>query len=403
MRITVRKATYAVAELLQLVETSPERVEPFCRVFGTCGGCQTQHLSYDAQLRWKRDLVREALERIGDLTNVSIAETIGSPAARSYRNKVALVVDRHLRDTAVGFYRARSHEVVPIDECPIVAPQLSEYIGRLAAPADAALTALLAEARHVIARSASRGDAVVSVTTETASAGLERNAQGVVDALPGAVGLVNTYDLASANAIAGRRARVLAGSETIEEEIGGIRYRVSPSSFFQINVAIVGRIFACIERDLADARRVVDLYCGMGTFSLLFARLGARVSGVEESRRAIDEARSNALLNDLESRASFTARRADEWVRSLAGRSALATCDLVFLDPPRKGSDEVTLQAVAGARVSRIGYLSCDPATLARDLRALVANGYALRGVQPFDMFPQTGHVETLVVLERER
>ena len=162
---------------------------------------------------------------------------------------------------------------------------------------------------------------------------------------------------------------------------------------------MVERIFESLQPEVRTAMRVVDLYCGAGTFALFFAKRGCEVLGIEENARAVAEARANAALNALESRVRFVAGRAADTLAVSEGRAALEAADAVFLDPPRKGSDEATLAAVAAARVPAVWYLSCDPATLARDLKALTAKGYALDSVQPFDLFPQTGHVEALASL----
>jgi 23S rRNA (uracil1939-C5)-methyltransferase len=403
VRVTSRKATYAVADVVERLTSAADRAEPFCPVFGECGGCQVQHLAYASQLTWKRETVRNAVQRIGGIAGADVKETIGSANARAYRNKMSLVVEQRDGGAVVGFYRARSHDVVPIDGCPIVHDQLGAYVKKLAhAKPDDPLAVVTREARHVVARHAEEGPAVVAVTTTRRSQALADAADAVLRALPGVTGLVNSYEPRTPNAVLGRDDRVVAGVAEIEERIGGLRYRVSPASFFQVNVEIVARIFDAIERDVLPAHNVVDLYCGMGTFSLFFAQNGARVTGVEENRRAVDEARENATRNALADATTFHAERVEHWVRSPAGTAALAASDVVFLDPPRKGSDEPTLRAIAAARVARIAYLSCDPATLARDLRPLVANGYALRSVQPFDMFPQTGHVEALALLTKE-
>ncbi|MGH7736367.1 MAG: 23S rRNA (uracil(1939)-C(5))-methyltransferase RlmD [Candidatus Tyrphobacter sp.] len=401
VRVRTRKASYAVAEMLALLRTAAERTEPFCPVFGECGGCQVQHLAYDAQLRWKREVVCSTLQRIGGLADVEVAETIGAQRQRSYRNKMALVVDRRANGPVVGFYRARSHEVVAIDACPVVEPALDAQIGALAGAAEgSALRTLLDESRHAVARAA-RGECVVAATTQGYSGTLAAAAEQVMQELPNAVGLVDSYAPKSANAVAGSRFAVLAGSGEVEEEIGGIRYRVSPASFFQVNVEIVARIFETLARECGGAQRAVDLYCGMGTFTLFLSKLGARTIGVEENVPAVQEARENAQRNGMSEQVAFAAMRVEQWVSSEFGRRELRRADVVFLDPPRKGSDERTLRAIIAAKAKRILYLSCDPATLARDLRILVTNGYALRGVQPFDMFPQTGHVEALATLQR--
>jgi 23S rRNA (uracil1939-C5)-methyltransferase len=404
VKITTVKQKYAVAELVRLISGSPFRVQPFCPVFGICGGCQVQHLSYPAQLAWKRDVVQNALQRIGGFAGVDVRDAIGMSAPRNYRNKMSLVIDHRSALPSIGFYKQRSHEVVPIDACPIVMPQLSDYVARLnAGRLDDEIAGALEPARHVVARAArASGQAVFTITTERASSAVERGAASLQARLPGVVGITNSYDLSSENAILGRHQHVSAGTPEIEETIHGIRYRVSAASFFQVNVEIVGRIFEFMRRGLTVPRRIVDLYCGAGTFALFFAKYGCDVFGIEENSSAVAEAEANAELNGLQELVRVRSGRVEDVLRSSEGRDVMRRAQIVFLDPPRKGSDEATLGALAAAAVPNVWYLSCDPATLARDLKFLTAKGYRFGVVQPFDMFPQTGHVETLVTLYNE-
>ena len=404
VRITTLKPKYAVAELIELTVRSRFRATPFCPVFGSCGGCQLQHLAYPAQLSWKRDVVRSALQRIGGFADVEVNETIGMIFPRAYRNKMSLVVDHVFTSPRIGFYQQRSHELVPIDGCPIVTPQLNGYIAKLNdSRIDPAIAPAFSQTKHIVARAARETEqSVVTFTTPRASAEVSQAAPALLSRLPGAVGITNSFELSSQNAIMGRKHRVVAGAGQIEERIGGVRYRVSAGSFFQVNVEIVRRIFEYMRRGLDRPRKVVDLYCGAGTFSLFFAKLGCHVYGVEESPHAIAEARENAAFNRLEALAEFESAKVEDAVRRGDVAKRLKDAQIVFLDPPRKGSDEVTLGAVAASGVPNIWYLSCDPATLARDLKFLSAKGYRLGIVQPFDMFPQTGHVETLVTLYNE-
>jgi 23S rRNA (uracil1939-C5)-methyltransferase len=404
VRINAIKPKYAVGELIEITKASPFRAVPFCPVFGTCGGCQVQHLSYPAQLAWKKDVVRNALARIGGFTDIEIRDPVGMINPRNYRNKMSLVVEHRAAVPEIGFYQQRSHDLVPIEGCPIVTSQLNAHIGRLnEARFDARTAPAFEQTRHIVARSAKATDqSVVTFTTAQPSDGVTTTAPAMLERLRGAVGLTNSFDLTSQNAIMGRKHRVVAGSPQIEESIAGVRYRVSAGSFFQVNVEIVGRIFELMARGLEAPRKIVDLYCGAGTFALYFAKLGCELFGVEESPQAIAEANENAALNGLSERVRFRSGRVEDVLRQAEGREALAGAQIVFLDPPRKGSDEVTLGAVVAAEVPNVWYLSCDPATLARDLKFLVANGYRLGVVAPFDMFPHTGHVETLVTLYRE-
>ena len=399
------KPKYAVGKLLKLLSGSPLRAQPFCPVFGACGGCQVQHLTYAGQLTWKTDMVRNALRRIGGFSDVAVNDAIGMSNPRNYRNKMSLVVDHKYQTPTIGFYQQRTHDVVAIDSCPIVVPQLSDYISRFnLARLNGETSAVMQDAQHLVARSArSTNQSVVTITTRHASEAAQKAAAPLMAQLPGAVGITNSFDLSSANAIMGRNHRVLAGTGEIEESIHGVKYRVSAGSFFQVNVEIVARIFAFMKSGLSKPRKIVDLYCGAGTFSLFFAKHGCEVLGIEENPQAVAEAKDNALLNGFEDRVSFLTGRVEEEAPGGVARRALREAQIVFLDPPRKGSDEATLEAIAAAGVPNIWYLSCDPATLARDLKFLAAKGYRFGVVQPFDMFPQTGHVETLVTLYSEQ
>ncbi len=406
VRIDSVKAKYAVAELVELLERSAERVEPFCDVFGICGGCQVQHLAYPAQLRWKRDLVENALRRLGGITDANVRPVVGMDVPRAYRNKMALVVTEAgpaSERTSFGFYAARSHDVVPIERCPIVMERLDATIAQLSdAAADPQTARAFSGARHVIARAGlASGESVISITTDRASGSLPGVAAALAAKLPGTIGISNSFEPPSENAVMGRKNVTVFGSSEMHEEIDDVRFRVSSASFFQVNSAMVGKIFAYLAPQAAQAGRIIDLYCGAGTFALYFAKRGARVVGIEENPHAVREAKVNAALNGVEERTAFINGRVDATLRSKIGAEALASADVVFLDPPRKGSDEATLAALVRARVAHVWYLSCNPATLARDLAQLVAGGYRLGTVQPFDMFPQTGHIEALASLHR--
>jgi len=409
VRIETVKAKYAVAELVELLDRSPDRVEPFCAVFGACGGCQVQHLAYAAQLTWKRGIVENALRRLGGIEGANVGAPIGMDRPRNYRNKMALVVTPPRPaggDPATpefGFYAARTHDVVPIATCPIVMPQLDRAIaGFWDAARDPATVRAFAGAKHVVARAGlASGEAVVSVTTERASAQLPALGAALAAKLPGVVGVGNSFEPPSENAVMGRKNVTVFGSSEMHEAIGDVRFRVSPASFFQVNSEMVGKIFAYLATQVPQVSRIIDLYCGAGTFALFFAKRGARVVGIEENPNAVREARANAALNGVERETAFLSGRVESTLRSKIGSEALAAADVVFLDPPRKGSDEATLAAIVRARVPHVWYLSCNPATLARDLAQLIAGGYRLGAVQPFDMFPQTGHIEALASLHR--
>ncbi len=403
VRITLVKPRYAVGDVVELESRSELRAQPFCGVFGVCGGCQVQHLAYPAQLAWKEQIVRNALRRIGGIADVEVRTPVGMTYPRNYRNKMSLVVDERGPQPTFGFYQARSHTIVPIASCPIVHPQLDADIAKLADAAVQPDTApAFAGVRHAIMRvGTATNQSILSLTTDRQSVAIQRAAPALARRLPGTVGVSNSFELRNANSVMGRKIVHAFGGREIEEVIEGVRFRVSAASFFQVNSEMVGKIFRFLAPGLQTAPTVVDLYCGAGTFSLFFAKNGSRVVGIEENPAAVREARANAELNGLADRTLFIASRVEGALVGAEGREALAAADIVFLDPPRKGSDDATLDGIAASGVANVWYLSCNPATLARDLARLRTNGYEIGVVQPFDMFPQTGHVETLVTLHR--
>lgn len=404
VRIVQVKPKYAVGDVVTYESQSPMRAKPFCPVFGICGGCQVQHLDYPAQLAWKEQIVRNALRRIGGFEDADVRRPVGMTHPRNYRNKMALVVENAGGQTTFGFYQARSHALVRIDSCPVVLPQLDAAIAGLYEAARAPdARAAFAGAKHAIVRAgAASGQAVLSITTERQSLEIKERAPAIARRVRGVIGISNSFEPRTANAVLGRRMLYVWGKREMEETIEGVRYRVSPASFFQVNSEMVGRIFRFLAPGIAADRTIVDLYCGAGTFAIYFAARGARVVGVEENPAAVREARENAALNAVENQVQFVEGRVEGAVADPHGKKALADAQIVFLDPPRKGSDEATLDAIALAGVPNVWYLSCNPATLARDLAYLAKRGYALGVVQPFDMFPQTGHVETLATLYRQ-
>lgn len=403
MRITQVKPKYAVGEIVAFESRSEMRAQPFCTVFGVCGGCQVQHLAYPAQLAWKEQIVRSALRRIGGFADVKVRRPVGMANPRNYRNKMALVADHTSGETVFGFYQARSHALVPIETCPVVLPQLDAAIGGLYAAARAPESrGAFASAKHAIMRAGSAtGQAVLSITTERAVPEIKEAAASIARRILGLFGISNSFEPRTANAVLGRKMLYVWGEREMEEIIEGVRYRVSPASFFQVNSEMVGRIFRFLAPGITKGAKIVDLYCGAGTFAIFFASRGAQVVGIEENPAAVREARENADLNKVEGRVRFVEGRVEGAVAHEEGRRALREAEVVFLDPPRKGSDEATLDAIASAGVANLWYLSCNPATLARDLAYLAKRGYALGVVQPFDMFPQTGHVETLATLHK--
>lgn len=391
------KANYLSARATDIRRASPDRVASVCRVFPACGGCQTLHLSYEAQLRWKQSMLAEALARIAGLRDVAVEDTRPSPLidGTRYRNKVTLVVGSGGRRAEIGFYAARSHRIVPIQECPVLLPRLDRAV-RALVELVRKTPALLAGVQHIVMREgAASPGTVICFTTARAQRELPPFVEALRANIPGLTGIINSYDLAGENAVFGKRFTTIWGSPHVREVVAGATFTFGIASFFQINTAVLELIAAHCQESLAGLRRVVDVYSGVGTFAVLLGRRGISGGGVESSRAAVDEAAANAASNGVTS-FSFECAPAAEALSGERGRSLLSGADAVMLDPPRRGCEPEVLTGLMDAKVPRVQYLSCDPATLARDAKVLAANGYVLSRVIPFDMFPHTGHVEAL-------
>jgi len=396
------KKNYAGAHVIDIEEASPDRVDARCPVFPRCGGCQTLHLRYSAELEWKRRRVVEALARLGGMKSVEVSAvtTAQSEADPGYRNKASLVCKRDHGADRLGFYGARSHRLVAIESCPVLLPRLRATVERLIAFAKEASQAMR-DVEHVIARaSATGGDLVIAFSGRAPNRALGGAVEELRRRIPELTGIVSAWDPSSENAVLGRRSAVLWGSPVLRERVLGADFVFGIESFFQINTALLELLAGRIVERLRGARRVVDLYSGVGTFAVLLSKNGTATTGVETSQHAVDEAAANAAHNGV-TNAAFECATAAQALSGERGRSLLAGVDAIILDPPRKGCEDGVLAPLAASAVPTILYVSCNPATLARDAAILASSGYSLRSVQPFDMFPRTGHVEALAEFGR--
>lgn len=413
VRIAQVRQRYAEAELLEVVSPGPDRVPPPCPAFGRCGGCALQHLDYRAQLEWKRRWVVDALERIGGLRGVEVEPVVPSDPPWSYRNKAVVPIRQQGSRLRLGFYARGSHRLVPFPDggCGIQHPRVREALAAVArwlGGPGRGLTAFDPATargilRHVLVRVGRRtGEVLVGVVATRPFAGREDLAAALAREVPGLVGVVLNLNRQWINAVLGPEQRVLLGRDHLVDELGGLRFRVSLASFFQVNPAQAERLYGLALDEALPAAEgwLVDAYSGTGTLALLAARrLGARgrVTAVELDPAAVADAEANARLNGIEG-VEFLRAAAEEVLPALAARAGDPPA-AVLLDPPRKGCAPAVLEACLRLRPRRIAYVSCNPATLARDLARLHAGGYRLRRVVPFDMFPQTAHVEVLASL----
>ena len=422
-KVMKAKKNYGYARLMEVIAPSPDRVKPQCPFARKCGGCQIQEMSYERQLAFKAQKVRGNLERIGgfsaELLDQVMEPALGMDAPFGYRNKAQFPFGTDKEGNPVtGFYAGRTHHIIPNTDCALGVPVNREILeiilnfmkkNKIPSYDEKTGKGLI---RHVLIRYgfATREIMVCLVVngTEISEAG---ELLSELSKIPGMTSITLSSNMLRTNVIMGDSFDVLWGSGYITDYIGGIKYRISPLSFYQVNPVQTENLYslALEYADLKGHETVWDLYCGIGTISLFLAQKARKVYGVEIIPQAIDDARENARINGIEN-VEFFVGKAEEvlpgWYQQYAvsgGDSAgnEARADVVIVDPPRKGCDEALLGTIVEMAPERVVYVSCDPATLARDLKYLCGQGYVLERVRAVDMFPETVHVETVVLLSK--
>ncbi|GGG02584.1 23S rRNA (uracil(1939)-C(5))-methyltransferase RlmD [Paenibacillus abyssi] len=448
------KKQYGYAKLLEMITTSPDRVAAPCEIYKQCGGCQLQHMDYAAQLRWKRQHVIDNLERIGKLKvtggksdgagevlaegrsadglsgseagpGVIVHDTLGMDEPWRYRNKAQVPIGMamaaldggadggYVDGTPAegsrlvgGFYARGSHRIIDMDACLIQHERNDEavrIVKRIGS--ELGVTAYDEESgggllRHVVVRIGFVSDEtmVVLVTNGKKIPQVERWVEGIRAALPNVKSIVQNINMKKTNVIFGDETKVLWGNEVIYDELDGIRFAISARSFYQVNPAQTVALYrkAVEYAGLTGKETVIDAYCGIGTISLFLARQAGQVYGVEIVPEAIEDAKRNAVLNGIDN-ASFEAGLAEVVIPRWREEGIVP--DVIVVDPPRKGCDQALLDTILKMRPERVVYVSCNPSTLARDLRVLEDGGYRTVEVQPVDMFPHTVHVESVALL----
>lgn len=415
-KIMKAKKNYGYGRLVEILKPSPDRVEPVCPSARQCGGCQLQALSYEKQLAFKADKVKGHLERIGGFTDLPMEAVIGMEEPFHYRNKAQFPIGRNKEGRIVtGFYAGRTHSIIENRDCALGMPKNKEILDRVIAhmgkyniePYDEMTGKGLI--RHVFTRCGYHtGEIMVCIV---ANGSKIPHQQGLVESLreiPGMTSITLNINKNRNNVILGERIQVLWGQEYVTDKIGDISYQISPLSFYQVNPQQTWKLYskALEYADLHGEETVWDLYCGIGTISLFLARKAKFVRGVEIVPEAIEDARRNACLNGIENAEFFVGKAEEvlpgyyaEYARKHPGENARA--DVIVVDPPRKGCDENLLNTIVEMQPDRVVYVSCDSATLARDLKYLCERGYQVEKVCPVDMFPMTVHVETVCLLSK--
>jgi 23S rRNA (uracil1939-C5)-methyltransferase len=406
--ISVQK-NYAWGMITYIIAPSPVRTEPACGIFTACGGCQLQHLPYHEQLEFKRRVVVESLNRIGKLRGVTVHPTLGMEEPWHYRNKAQIPLGKKGKKIVAGFYAPGSHRIIDMpDGCSIQHPVTNKILAevrrliakyRLTIYSEDSGTGLL---RHLFVRVGERtGEAmVILVINGTQLPKGKAIARELMEAVPQVVSFGISINTRQTNLVLGDKFRLLAGKETITDYIGPFRFDISARSFFQVNPVQTEVLYnKTVEyAALTGREEVVDAYCGIGTISLFLARKAELVVGIENVAEAIRDARANARRNGV-ANVDFITGDVERVLPDLWERGFHP--DVIVLDPPRKGCAPSALDTFARMQPDRIVYVSCNPATLARDLAHLAHRGYEVQEVQPVDMFPQTSHVECIVGIRR--
>jgi 23S rRNA (uracil1939-C5)-methyltransferase len=398
---------YGIGRLVELLERSHFRVEVSQEEAHKYGGCQLQHISYEGQQKFKENQVHQVLARIGKLPDVKVHPVLGMEHPWQYRNKAQVPVGEQNGKLVAGFFKPRSHEIVDSNESLIQLPEVNEAIQTVKQICiELGIKPYNEEThkgdlRHIMARYGKQtGELMVVLITR--SADLPRKNQlveAIVDRLPKVKSIVHNINSRRTNVIMGDRTKVLWGNEVIYDYIGSVKFAISALSFYQVNPDQTKVLYdkALEYAGLNGDETVIDAYCGIGTISLFLAQKAKKVYGVEIVPEAIEDAKRNAELNEI-ANAEFAVGKAEDVIPKWYSEGI--TADVLVVDPPRKGCDEALLRTIIEMKPKKVVYVSCNPATLARDLRILEDGGYKTLEVQPVDMFPQTTHVECCALIE---
>lgn len=410
-KIMKAKKNYGYGRLMEILKPSPYRVEPVCPSARQCGGCQLQAVSYEEQKVFKEKKLRGHLERIGGFHDLPMEPLIGMDEPYHYRNKAQFPVGRNKEGRIItGFYAGRTHAIIENRDCALGIPQNKDVLDRVIAHMEKYNIAPYDEmtgrglVRHIFVRYGFfTGEIMVCLIINGQEFPHQKELIEKLCEIPGMTSISLNINKKRNNVILGEKVKTIWGQEFITDKIGDISYEISPLSFFQVNPKQTWKLYskALEYADLHGEETVWDLYCGIGTISLFLAQKARFVRGVEIVPAAIEDAKRNAKINNIENVEFFVGKAEEVLPREYEKNGVYA--DVIVVDPPRKGCDEMLLKTILKMQPKRVVYVSCDSATLARDLRFLCDNGYELKKVCGVDQFPQTVHVETVCLLSREK
>ena len=410
VKITKSKKNYAVGEIVEIIEPSPYRVERKCsKELKDCGGCQIQELDYKEQLNVKTNEVKQVISRIGKLDDVIIHPALGMEEPFRYRNKAQFPIQKVDGVPVIGFYKKKSHDIIPTDQCIIqhdvndkIIKIIKTYIRayKVSIYDEKTHTGVL---RHLVTKVGftTKEVMVVLVANGRKLPYLNELASVLKENIPGFKTLVVNVNREKTNVILGNENRIVYGNGKINDNIGDLVFEISPLSFFQVNPVQTEVLYnkALEYADLGENDTVFDIYCGIGTISLFLAQKAKKVYGIEIVEDAIKDAKRNAEINNLDN-VEFYVGKAEEVVPKMYKQGKRA--NVVVVDPPRKGCDEKVLDTIISMQPDRVVYVSCNPSTLARDLNYLDERGYKCLEVQPVDMFPHSVHIENVALIVKK-
>ena len=394
----------------EVLSAAKERQTPICGIYARCGGCQLQHVSYPAQLKIKENIVRQALERIGGFKDIPVQPVLGMENPWGYRNKGHFQVgyDRRENRVKLGFFEEGSHSLAQESCRHLFSPRVTsllEFLEELLTAfqvkvAETKARTLDSGLRHILIRE-SKANGEILVVFVYSGKYCEKTkdiSREISRKYPEVVGVCQSENKRKSGLVLGNKVEIIWGQDWLEDKIGSFTFRISPASFFQINSIQTAVLYEHVLRysALSGAEEVVDAYCGMGTISLFLAQKAKKVTGLEIVPEAINDARKNAERNGI-GNVEFRQGKAEKILPEMVAQGKRP--EVVIVDPPRKGCDRELLEAIIKAKPQRVVYVSCNPSTLARDVRILADCGYLVREIQPVDMFPQTHHVECVIMM----
>ena len=408
--ICASKKGFLQGKVYRVIRPSTQRIVPACPVYEQCGGCALQQAQYKEQLAIKQDIVRDALERIGGFAGIEVLPVLGMQEPWHYRNKGIFQTSRVKGIVRLGFFEEGTRSLVPYAKCMLFSKNVTAVVEGLEKLLNKYEVTLSEDGKKgllsvLIRESKANGDILLQFLTEGS---FGEKIDQLVDALaasfPQISGISMQEKAADKVSLAKQklsaRQMILYGKDSIEERISGFKYKISANSFFQVNSSQAKKLFETAFEYVEPKRTetIIDLYCGTGSMSLFTAKNARRVIGIETMGQAVADARENAVLNRTEN-VEFMEGAAEQLLPQIIDRGSIPEAAIV--DPPRQGCDRKLLNSITGAGLQRVVYVSCNPATLARDLKIMAAGGYSVVKVQPIDMFPQTSHVETVVLMSR--